>query len=74
LSAFLYKTILIYRGPDRIAISRKILKGEILWDAKSWRGVSMTSRDLVRQMLTVDPNARISIERILDHKWIAEVH
>jgi serine/threonine-protein kinase Chk2 len=71
---YMLSKTLPFTGPDRIAISRKILKGEILWDAKSWRGVSMTSRDLVRQMLTVDPNARISIERIFDHKWIAEVH
>ena len=35
-----------------------------------WKNISEESKDLVKKMLTYDPNERITAEHALNHLWI----
>lgn len=35
-----------------------------------WRGISKDATDLIKRMLTYNPNSRISAEEALNHAWI----
>lgn len=37
---------------------------------KQWDHISDSAKDLVRQMLVVDPNQRITVDEALEHPWI----
>jgi serine/threonine protein kinase len=37
---------------------------------KQWEQISDSAKDLVKQMLVVDPNNRITVEEALNHPWI----
>lgn len=39
-------------------------------DSPKWEFISDYAKDLVRQMLTVDPKQRLSIQEVLNHKWL----
>mmetsp|Transcript_17622 Transcript_17622/g.31624 ORF Transcript_17622/g.31624 Transcript_17622/m.31624 type:complete len:331 (-) Transcript_17622:1175-2167(-) len=36
-----------------------------------WKDITDSAKDLIRKMLTVDPDKRISIPQILEHPWIS---
>ena len=37
---------------------------------KQWNSISDSAKDLVKKMLTLDPNSRIKVEEALEHPWI----
>ena len=37
---------------------------------KQWDNISESAKDLVRQMLVLDQNHRITAKEALDHPWI----
>lgn len=39
-------------------------------DTPLWECISEHAKDLVRKMLTLDPNQRITIQEVLNHKWL----
>jgi len=39
-------------------------------DTPQWETISEAAKDLVRQMLTVDHTQRITIQEVLNHKWL----
>ena len=39
-------------------------------DSGNWQHVSIQAKELVSQMLCVEPASRISMEGILNHPWI----
>ena len=41
-------------------------------DSGNWRDVSIQAKDLVTQMLCVEPASRISMEGIINHPWIVK--
>lgn len=52
-------------------ISHRIVHGEYYpMNTTYWDGVSDSAKDLVRKMLTVDPNKRITAAGVLSHPWI----
>ena len=50
-------------------IIRALVSQELLFDANDWEHVSPFALDLVRKMLTFDPERRISIDQVLAHEW-----
>lgn len=56
-----------HAGGDRQALCRKIMKGH--YTPSDF--ISPEVRDLLSQMLTVDPEARISLKQVLGHPWVA---
>lgn len=50
----------------------KIRAGRFEFHARYWSHVSADSKDLIRQMLVVDPNQRASAAELLQHPWLSE--
>ena len=55
--------------PDEVM--EQIRYGNYEFHPKYWNHVSLDAKDLVRQMLTVDTENRISATHALQHAWIA---
>lgn len=52
-------------------VLEKTAKGLYRMDGGSWRDISDEAKDLIRQMLTRDPQKRITVEGVLAHPWLA---
>jgi serine/threonine protein kinase len=37
-----------------------------------WKGVSEDAKDLVRKLLVVDPNVRLNMAQVLEHKFLKD--
>jgi len=48
----------------------RILHGRFHVDDVRWSKVSSSARDFVKQLLVVDPSARLSAEQALQHPWV----
>lgn len=53
------------------ALYKQIKKGEFDFPAPYWSNISDSAKDLVRKLLTVDPNKRYTAKQVLDHPWIS---
>ncbi|XP_052830557.1 peripheral plasma membrane protein CASK isoform X3 [Octopus bimaculoides] len=51
-------------------LQKMIIKGKYHMRAKQWDFISESAKDLVKKMLEVDPEKRITIEEALNHPWI----
>jgi serine/threonine protein kinase len=58
-----------FRGTG-VEIMRCIRYGEYEFHERYWKNVSTEAKDLIRQMMTVDPNKRISAKQALKSAWI----
>ncbi|XP_018561125.1 ovarian-specific serine/threonine-protein kinase Lok-like isoform X2 [Anoplophora glabripennis] len=61
-----------FSSPDRTALGKLIITGDYDMGNLSWNGVSYLAKDLVKRMLTVNPEKRITISAILSHPWLAK--
>merc|ERR1712154_95790 len=50
---------------------RKIRKGQYEFHEDYWGEVSEDAKDLIRQLLVVDPDKRFTAEKTLKNKWIS---
>ncbi len=48
-----------------------IKKGDYDFPSPYWDGISEPAKDLIRNLLVVDPSKRFDAEKILVHPWIA---
>lgn len=53
------------------ALVKKVTEGNYEMSSKAWEGVSQEARDLIRLLLDVDPNNRLSPQEVLQHPWMA---
>ncbi|KAG7378871.1 hypothetical protein PHYPSEUDO_009431 [Phytophthora pseudosyringae] len=51
-------------------LQQRILSGDFDRESAGWACMSDSARALVRQMLTVDPEKRMSAAQVLQHEWI----
>jgi len=57
-------------GPD---LQARIMDGRYRpMDGKEWVNISKAAKHLVKKLLQVDPDARLSASQILDHPWFVE--
>ncbi|XP_076260581.1 peripheral plasma membrane protein CASK isoform X3 [Rhynchophorus ferrugineus] len=50
-----------------------ICRGKLtLNTASQWEFISDSAKDLIQQMLTVDPKQRITIQEVLNHRWLRD--
>ncbi|XP_018914477.1 peripheral plasma membrane protein CASK isoform X4 [Bemisia tabaci] len=57
---------------SRHRLQHTILKGKINFDSPQWQFVSEPAKDLIRKMLTLDPNTRPTIQDVLSHRWLRD--
>ncbi|KAG8319122.1 hypothetical protein J6590_098081 [Homalodisca vitripennis] len=54
----------------RDRLYHSVCKGKLHLDTPLWECISENAKDLIRKMLTLDPNHRITIQDVLNHKWL----
>ena len=59
-----------FRGNSEEEILKKVRYGEFKFHKKHWSGVSEAAKQLLRQLMTVNPEERISAEEALQSPWI----
>lgn len=59
-----------FKANDRPALIKIIMRGEYSMDGSNWAGVSREAKHLIKRMLTVNPQRRITVPQILEHPWI----
>lgn len=57
--------------PISQTMKTRIMKGDFDFPANEWKGVSDSAKDLVRKLLCVDPQQRMSVDEVLQHAWLA---
>jgi calcium-dependent protein kinase len=62
-----------FRGTKEEEIKQKILKGKLDFPGKEWNKVSREAVDFVCDLLTYDPNNRISAEKALNNPWLIKM-
>ena len=59
------------RNPDdRDELFKVIKKGKLVFHERYWKTISGEAKDLITQMLTMDPDARPDADQLLSHQWI----
>lgn len=52
-------------------MNEQILKGLYTFPDEFWSEISASAKDLIRQMMCVDPNTRLTMAGVLEHPWLA---
>ncbi|XP_065908335.1 ribosomal protein S6 kinase 2 beta-like isoform X2 [Dysidea avara] len=62
------------QGPEDSAekILTRIDQGTLDLTSGNWRSISPAAKDLVQRMLYVDPGARITAMKVLQHPWVSD--
>ena len=58
-------------SPDSPTLTDQILKGLYTFPDAFWSEVSEPAKNLIRQMMCVDPNTRLTMTGVLEHPWLA---
>uniref|UniRef100_A0A8C8FGV5 Checkpoint kinase 2 n=1 Tax=Oncorhynchus tshawytscha TaxID=74940 RepID=A0A8C8FGV5_ONCTS len=53
-----------------LSVSDQITQGIYTFIPSKWDGISDDAKDVVKKLLRVDPNARLTIEEALQHPWL----
>ncbi|KAM9293821.1 ribosomal protein S6 kinase alpha-5 isoform 2-T2 [Gastrophryne carolinensis] len=53
-------------------IMRKIKQGDFSFEGESWKNVSQEAKDLIKGLLTVDPNKRIKMSTLRYNEWLQD--
>jgi serine/threonine protein kinase len=57
-------------GRSQKELFRKIVAGKFEFDGEEWNDVSDEAKDLVRRMLVLNPDDRISSGEAIKHQWL----
>ncbi len=57
---------------DQKAMFRKILSASFQFHADTWDVVSEEAKDMIRGLLTLDPEKRLTADQCLSHPWLAK--
>mmetsp|Transcript_8343 Transcript_8343/g.8245 ORF Transcript_8343/g.8245 Transcript_8343/m.8245 type:complete len:98 (-) Transcript_8343:649-942(-) len=58
-----------FKGANIQELFQNIRVGKYAFDDDRWNHISIAARQLISKMLTVNPEARISISNALKHEW-----
>ncbi|XP_078516179.1 ribosomal protein S6 kinase alpha-5 isoform X2 [Lissotriton helveticus] len=53
-------------------IMKNIKKGDFSFEGEAWRNVSLEAKDLIKGLLTVDPNKRIKMNSLRYNEWLQD--
>eukprot|EP00977_Amphora_coffeiformis_P006560 scaffold1404_cov166-Amphora_coffeaeformis.AAC.27 len=59
-----------FMGRSQKELFRKIVAGKFEFEAKDWDGVSDDAKDLVRRLLVLDPDQRMTAAEAVRHRWL----
>merc|ERR1712151_714307 len=61
-----------FEDDDGGSLYRQILEGKFEFDVPEWSVVSMEAKELVQQLLKVNPRERLTIQQTLAHPWLLQ--
>uniref|UniRef100_W5N9G8 Ribosomal protein S6 kinase n=1 Tax=Lepisosteus oculatus TaxID=7918 RepID=W5N9G8_LEPOC len=53
-------------------IMQKIKQGDFSFEGEAWKNVSQQAKDLIQELLTVDPNKRIKMSSLRYNEWLQD--
>lgn len=53
---------------------KKIMLGNFDFPQREWAGISDNAKDLIRRLLCVEENERISVDDLLRHRWLVHIN
>lgn len=59
-----------FMGRSQKELFRKIVSGKFDFDDEDWQDVSEDAKDLVRRLLVLNPDDRITASEAIRHKWL----
>jgi serine/threonine protein kinase len=59
-----------FMGRSQKELFKKIVSGKFVFDDDDWCDVSDEAKDLVTQLLVLDPDQRMTSQQALKHKWM----
>ncbi|XP_068976055.1 peripheral plasma membrane protein CASK isoform X2 [Bombus flavifrons] len=57
---------------SRDRLREAICRGRVQMGSPLWDNISESAKDLIQRMLTTDVNHRITIQEVLNHKWLRD--
>ncbi|XP_035717242.1 peripheral plasma membrane protein CASK-like isoform X2 [Vespa mandarinia] len=57
---------------SRERLREAICRGRVQMETPLWDSISEPAKDLIQRMLTTDVNHRITIQEVLNHKWLRD--
>ncbi|KAJ5294882.1 hypothetical protein N7508_009703 [Penicillium antarcticum] len=61
-----------FYDPNINILKRRVTHGEYTFQSPWWDPISKEAKDLVANLLTVDPGKRFTIQDFMDHPWIKQ--
>lgn len=61
-----------FYGDEDDEVFDKILACDYKFTSPYWDKISASAKDLIKQLLQVDPKKRLTAEQALEHKWLSE--
>lgn len=52
----------------------RIMSGDFDFPSNEWKGISDSAKDLVRKLLCVEPTDRVSVDDLLQHRWLVSAN
>lgn len=62
-----------FEANSRMQYKKKVLRGEVPFDPRHWSKVSPEAQDLIRKLLLLDENNRLTASQALRHPWVCFV-
>lgn len=60
------------REASASAILKRIQEGEFSFRGSQWTRVSDHAKDVIRGLLTIDPEERLSLNLLIEHRWVQD--
>jgi len=60
-----------FYAPNNQQLFEKIQKGDFQFLSPFWDEISQSAKDLIKKMIVVDPNVRLSAEQVLKDPWVS---
>jgi serine/threonine protein kinase len=57
-----------------ISLNEQIVQGLYTFPDEFWSDRSDSVKDLIRKMMCINPNERLSIDDVFEHPWLADDH
>ena len=58
-----------FQGENNFETFNRIKKGHFSFDGKEWKKITNEGKDLIKKLLVLEPNKRITITEALKHAW-----
>jgi len=59
-----------FYDPNIKLLMKRVSKGQFHFDSPWWDNISESAKDLIRNLLTVEPTTRYTIKEFMNHPWI----